>query len=53
MRTPDLMPCPCCGKKDQIKIEDGWKRGKCERCGFYCSVPHGNRRVNDADRKDC
>lgn len=34
-----LLPCPCCGKKDQIIVEDGWKHGKCDRCGFACSIP--------------
>ena len=33
-----LLPCPCCEKKDQITVEDGWKHGKCCRCGFACSV---------------
>lgn len=37
--TDKLKPCPCCGKKDQIKVENGWESGKCERCGFACSVP--------------
>lgn len=34
----ELHPCPCCGKEDQIKVDDGWKHGKCDRCGFACSV---------------
>lgn len=33
-----LLPCPCCGKKDQIVVDADRKHGKCCRCGFACSV---------------
>ena len=45
----ELKSCPCCGKKDQIKVENGWKHGKCDSCGFACSVQTNDRRVGDGN----
>lgn len=45
----ELKPCPCCGKENQIKVENGWESGKCVLCGFSCSVP--TRRADNENER--